>query len=166
MPKPNSLSRTAQVVLQAAAARVDHFAVGPEHLPTAAKRAVVQSLLKVGMLEEVAADDEAAAWRATENGERLALRATDAGLAAAGAGGTSVGQVKQGKRKAIRRPSSSASRPRRKARSPRAGPSHSRLPSLPGLVCVPLLRPLSPPGTTLTRAAPICPAPSTHSGPF
>ena len=84
MPKPNTLSRTAQAVLAAAAARDDHLAVPPEHLPTAAKRAVVQSLIKGGLVEEIAADDDAAAWRTTGEGERWALRATAAGLVAVG----------------------------------------------------------------------------------
>ena len=86
MPKPNTLSHTAQAVLAAAAARDDHFAFPPDHLPTAARRAVVQSLLKAGLLEVTAAtDDDDAAWRTTDNGEQLVLRATTAGLAAIGA---------------------------------------------------------------------------------
>jgi hypothetical protein len=45
---------------------------------------VVQSLLKAGLLEEIAADDDQPAWRTTQDGERFALRITDAGLYAIG----------------------------------------------------------------------------------
>src|SRR4051812_46683709 len=51
----------------------------------AARRAVVQSMLKAGLIEEVAADDAQPAWRTTDAGERFALRVTEAGLRAAGA---------------------------------------------------------------------------------
>ena len=97
MPKPNTLSRTAQAVLADAAAHDDHLAFPPKHLATAARRAVVQSLLNTNMLEEIAADDDDAAWRTTESGERLALRVTEAGLAAVGSevtqGGTTDSDV-------------------------------------------------------------------------
>ena len=82
MAKSNPLSRTAQAVLTDAAARDDHLAFPPEHLLAAAKRAVVQSLLRAGLLEEIAAADDGAAWRTTETSKCLALRATAAGLAA------------------------------------------------------------------------------------
>ena len=85
MPKPTTLSTTAQALLSAAAARADHLAIAPERLPAAARRAVVQSMLKAGLIEEVAADDDQPAWRTTESGERLALRVTEAGLQAVGA---------------------------------------------------------------------------------
>ncbi len=84
MPKSDTLSRTAQTVLAAAAGRDGHSAFPPEHLPAAAKRAVVQSLLKAGLLEEIAAADDGVAWRTTKDGKRLTLRATAAGLAAVG----------------------------------------------------------------------------------
>ena len=74
------LSTTARGILTAAADRDDRVAVPPERLPTAARRAVVQSLLKFGLIEEVAADDDQPAWRTTDTGERFALRVTEAGL--------------------------------------------------------------------------------------
>ena len=85
MVKPNALSTTARALLTAAAARDDRVALPPEHLPAAARRAVVQSLLKTGLLDEIAADDDQPGWRTTEGGERLALRITGAGLHAIGA---------------------------------------------------------------------------------
>jgi hypothetical protein len=87
MTKPAILSTTARTVLTAAAARGDdRAALPPERLPAAAQRAVVASLLKTGLLEEIAAEDDQAAWRTTEHGSRFALRITDAGLNAIGAG--------------------------------------------------------------------------------
>ena len=50
-------------------------------------------MLKAGLLEEIAAEDDEPAWRTTENGERLCLRATLSGLAAVSAGGAPAGQV-------------------------------------------------------------------------
>ncbi len=82
MTKPNTLSKTARALLTAAATRDDRLALPPERLPAAARRAVVQSLLKTGLLEELPADDDRPAWRTTEDGERLALTITDAGLLA------------------------------------------------------------------------------------
>ena len=79
------LSTAAHAVLTAAAARADHVALAPERLPAAARRAVVQSMLKAGLIEEVAADDDQPAWRTTDAGERFGLRITDAGLQAVGA---------------------------------------------------------------------------------
>ena len=84
MSKPSTLSATAHAVLKAAAARGDRLAQPPDHLPTAAQRAVVQSLLKAGLLEEVPADDDEPAWRTAEDGTRHALRVTHAGLVAVG----------------------------------------------------------------------------------
>ena len=77
------LSTTAHAIL-AAAERDDRVALAPERLPAAAQRAVLQSLLKGGLIEEVAADDDQPAWRTTDAGERFALRITDAGLNAIG----------------------------------------------------------------------------------
>src|SRR3954447_3373095 len=85
MPKPNNLSTTARALLTEAGARDDRGALAPERLPAAARRAVVQSLLKTGLLEEVAADDDQPAWRTSDGGERFALRVKDIGLHAIGA---------------------------------------------------------------------------------
>lgn len=93
MIKTSILSRTAQSMLAAAAARDDHLALPPEHLAIAARRAVVQSLLKHGLLEEIVAGDDGLAWRKSDNGERLTLRATQAGLKVAGSTPTRNGEV-------------------------------------------------------------------------
>src|SRR4051794_9754584 len=82
MTKPISLSTTARTVLTTAAERDDRLALAPERLPAAARRAVVHSMLKAGLIEEVAAADGQPAWRTAESGERFALRITDAGLSA------------------------------------------------------------------------------------
>jgi hypothetical protein len=78
------LSTTAHAILTAAAARDDRLALAPERLPAAARRAVVQSMLKAGLIEEVVADHDLPAWRTTESGERFAPRVTEAGLQASG----------------------------------------------------------------------------------
>src|SRR4051794_14308195 len=79
MAKSNNLSTTARALLTAAAARDDRVALPPERLPAAARRAVMQSLLKAGLVEEIAAEDDQPAWRTAESGERFALRITHAG---------------------------------------------------------------------------------------
>ncbi len=82
---PTNLSTTAQAVLATAAANADHIVTLPERLPIAAQRAVVKSTLNAGLLEEVPASEAQDARRTTESGERLLLRATEAGLAAVAA---------------------------------------------------------------------------------
>src|SRR3954449_4718125 len=79
------LSTTARALLTAAAARDDRVALPPERLPAAARRAVVQSLLKTGLLEEIVAEDDQLEWRTSDAGERFALRVTETGLHAVGA---------------------------------------------------------------------------------
>ena len=96
MSKPSTLSATARAVLTAAAARSDGLAPPPDHLPAAAQRAVVQSLLKAGLLEEMAADDDQPAWRTAEDGTWHALRVTDAGLCAVGAEPTEQATTAEG----------------------------------------------------------------------
>ena len=81
MPTPK-LSDTARSVLTAASAHPDQLAITPARLPTAAQRAVMQSLQKAGLLEEIEADDDQPAWRTTDEGLRFALRLTTAGLEA------------------------------------------------------------------------------------
>src|SRR4051794_35595199 len=78
------LSTTAHAILSAAAERADQIALAPERLPAAARRAVLQSMLKGGLIEEVGADDDQPAWRTMDSGKRLALRVTEAGLSAVG----------------------------------------------------------------------------------
>ncbi len=83
--KTTTLSASARNVLARAAKRDDGAVLPPERLPAAAQRAVIQSLLKSGLVEESAADDGQPAWRATDGGQRFALRITTAGLSAIGA---------------------------------------------------------------------------------
>ena len=79
MPQ-TGLSDTARAVLTAAYNHPDRLAFPPAHLPAAAKRAAVQSLLKTGLLEEVLAEGGQPSWRVTDAG----LLAIDASLTAAG----------------------------------------------------------------------------------
>ena len=76
------LSTTAQAVLASAAATADHVVTLPQHLPIAAQRAVVKSMLTAGLVEEALAADGQSVWRTTASGEGMLLRATRAGLAA------------------------------------------------------------------------------------
>ena len=77
-----SLSETARAILVAATNRPSYQASAPETLPVAAQRSVVLSMIKNGLLLEVAADDDQQAWRTGNAGERFALRATEAGIQA------------------------------------------------------------------------------------
>ncbi len=70
------LSTTAQAVL--ATADADHVVTLPERLPIAAQRAVVQSLIKAGLLEEAPAGEGQPIWRTTER-RRAACPACDGG---------------------------------------------------------------------------------------
>ena len=79
MLKP-SLSDTARAVLTAACDHPEQLAFPPAHLPAAAKRAVVRSLLKTGLLEEVLAEGDQPSWRVTDAG----LLAIGTGFAASG----------------------------------------------------------------------------------
>lgn len=83
--KPLKLSATGRAMLTLAASRDDRT-VSPPTLPIAAARSVVRSLTRAGLFEEVPApsDEPGLFWREEENGERLALRATAAGLDAIG----------------------------------------------------------------------------------
>jgi hypothetical protein len=82
---PTKLSDTARAMLTLAATREDHL-VRPPQLPPAAARQVVRSLLNNGLVEEVSApiEDAAYAWRTGEDATALILRVTEAGLAAIG----------------------------------------------------------------------------------
>ena len=84
IPTSIKLSATGRAMLMLAASREDRL-VRPPDLPAAAARQVVRSLLTNGLIEEVPAtvDDPAFVWREAEEGLKLALRATGAGLAAA-----------------------------------------------------------------------------------
>ena len=87
--KPKKLSDTAREPLTVAATRGDHL-IRPPKLPIAAARQVVRSLLGAGLAEEmpVRVDDPDYAWRTSEDGEVLMLRATALGLARVGEGET------------------------------------------------------------------------------
>jgi hypothetical protein len=81
MNKSKPMSATARAVLTLAATSNDHLVQLP-HMPVAAARQVVRSMLKAGLVEELPAlvDDARYKWRTTENGEVLGLRATALGL--------------------------------------------------------------------------------------
>jgi len=81
------LSDTALVLLNKAAARDDRLVEPPNHLPAAARNAVVRSLLKQGLLIEDAVElNHPLAWRTDESDADLrcsmALRMTDDGFRA------------------------------------------------------------------------------------
>jgi len=80
MNPQSTISDTARAMLIAAAERADHIAVPPDRLPIAARRSVVQSLLKAGLIEEVVAGADQPGWRLDDQGARFALRVTAAGL--------------------------------------------------------------------------------------
>ncbi|MEO9188514.1 MAG: DUF3489 domain-containing protein [Acetobacteraceae bacterium] len=81
--KSFKLSDTGRTTLTLALLREDRL-VPPPTLPVAAARQVVRSLIAGGLLEEVPApsDEAEVFWRAAEDGTRVALRATEAGVAA------------------------------------------------------------------------------------
>ena len=76
----STLSDTARAVLNNACDHPERLAFPPAHLPTAAKQAVVRSLLKAGLLEEVLAEGGQPSWRVTD----ASLLAIGTGLAAPG----------------------------------------------------------------------------------
>ena len=81
------LSDTALVLLNKAATRDDRLVEPPNHLPAAARNAVVRSLLKQGLLiEDAVALNHPLAWRTDESDADLrcsiALRMTDDGFRA------------------------------------------------------------------------------------
>jgi hypothetical protein len=81
------LSDTALVLLNKAATRDDRLVEPPNHLPAAARNAVVRSLLKQGLLiEDAVALNHPLAWRTDESDADLrcsiALRITDDGFRA------------------------------------------------------------------------------------
>ena len=82
--KPIKLSETGRAMLTLASTREDRL-VPPPTLPVAAARQVVRSLMSAGVVEEIElpADEPQFFWRESD-GLRLALRATETGLAAIG----------------------------------------------------------------------------------
>lgn len=70
MPKP-TLSNTARVILIAASEHPERVATLPAQLPAAAQHAVVRSLLKAGLLEEVEAEGESGRGASPMRGKAL-----------------------------------------------------------------------------------------------
>jgi hypothetical protein len=66
---PVSLSNTARTVLAGGLNAPDQTISLPDRLPVAAQRAVVKSMLKAGVVEEVVAGDDQPAWRTADSGE-------------------------------------------------------------------------------------------------
>ncbi|WP_198370525.1 DUF3489 domain-containing protein [Roseomonas rosulenta] len=80
------LSDTQRVILSRAAQHDALLATPPAKLPAAARQAVLRSMIGKGLLEEAPAPREAIGlgWRQDEDGGWIALRITEAGLAAIG----------------------------------------------------------------------------------
>jgi hypothetical protein len=95
------LSDTARVILSRACQHPERLTEPPRHLPGAARDAVVRSLLKQGLREQVPCPREhlALPWRQDEDGVQIALRITDIGLRAIGVGAKGVepdaGEIEQ-----------------------------------------------------------------------
>ena len=84
MPK-SLLSDAARAVLVAAGEHPDRLASPPAHLPAAAKQAVVRSLLKAGLVEEILAEDSQPSWLITDAGLlAIGIDLTAAGVNAPG----------------------------------------------------------------------------------
>ena len=78
------ITDTVRAILLTSAEHPDHLVGLPERLPAAAQKAVVQSMIRAGLLEEVAAADGWPVWRTSEDGRAQSLKATKAGLEAVG----------------------------------------------------------------------------------
>ena len=80
------LSDTQRIVLSHGAQHPQLLAIAPKHLPVAACRAVVNSLIKSRLLIEVAAprDQLAMVWRKDADGTPILIQVTDEGLRAIG----------------------------------------------------------------------------------
>jgi hypothetical protein len=85
-PKTMKLSDTQRIVLSHGAQHPQLLAIAPKHLPVAACRAVVNSLIKSRLLIEVAAprDQLAMVWRKDADGTPILIQVTDEGLRAIG----------------------------------------------------------------------------------
>ena len=84
--KTMKLSDTQRIVLSHGAQHPQLLAIAPKHLPVAACRAVVNSLIKSRLLIEVAAprDQLAMVWRKDGDGTPILIQVTDEGLRAIG----------------------------------------------------------------------------------
>jgi hypothetical protein len=78
------LSDSQLVILSQAAQREDRAVVLPEKLKGGAAKKVISRLLKQGLISECQASRDMPMWRQTDDGQRIALVITAAGLAAIG----------------------------------------------------------------------------------
>ena len=87
-PTMTKLSETQSLILSQASRHEALLAVAPKTLPAAARQAVFRSMLKNGLLEELAAPVEyrGLGWRQDEDMTWVVLRITDDGLRAIGVG--------------------------------------------------------------------------------
>jgi hypothetical protein len=79
------LTDTQLVILSAASRREDRGVELPANVQGKAAGKVVDKLLRAGLLEEVGASGSRPVWRRDDESGAIALRITDAGLAAIGA---------------------------------------------------------------------------------
>src|SRR5262249_36938662 len=106
-PSVPRLNDTQLVILSAAANRRDGAALPlPKSLKTkgGALAAILDSLRKKGLLEERLAARDQVAWRESEDGRRLALFATDAGLQALGVARDGAAKIRSVRSKAQSKP--------------------------------------------------------------
>ena len=85
MTASHKLSIAQVLVLSTAAARPDRMVLPlPPNLRAhgSAQQRLLASLLKAGLVVELTVPDDALCWRQDEDGQRFALRLTDAGMAA------------------------------------------------------------------------------------
>lgn len=128
MPK---LTDTQLVLLSAAARRDDGAALPPPKslkVKGGALTTVLKSLLKKGLLEETPAKPDAAVWREAEDGRRLMLILTTAGLQVIGGGsagpsGSATPKANPQPKKATRRTSPRKTPPAQEMPSKTASPA-------------------------------------------
>ncbi len=87
MPVTKSLTVAQLPVLTTAAQRPDHLILplpSTVRVRGGAQRSLLAALLRLELVEEIAVDGAALAWRTDDAGRHLGLRLTAAGLAAAG----------------------------------------------------------------------------------
>ncbi|WP_052389569.1 DUF3489 domain-containing protein [Belnapia moabensis] len=107
-----ALSDTARRILTEATQHALRLAAPPDKLPVAACRSVLASLLKQGYVEECAVPDElAASWWYQQDGTQLAVRITEAGLAAIDAATADTGATVETELAAGPAPADAAQKP-------------------------------------------------------
>src|SRR5829696_7584486 len=94
MPNSNTrkLNDTQLVILSSASQREDGFAVLPEGVRAASVNAAVIRLSKLGFLRQVRVKRDQPHWLTDEEGRRIGLKITTAGLAAIGVGDDGKGE--------------------------------------------------------------------------